>query len=142
MKNLIILFIVSFTLLSNYHLNAQDEQKTRKPRINEVGVTTQGFSQFGLDYKLEKKNNWYWRFSTIAAGGESEVTTVDSTKTTRNAHQVAVGVGIEKRIHLNPDFQFKYGFGISTFFNSSVRLVKWPLFTILPNLKGFIFLTV
>lgn len=139
MKNLIILFIVSFTLLSSFNMNAQDEQPSRKPRINEIGVTTQGFTQFGLDYKLEKKNNWYWRFSTIAAGGNADIVTKDTIKTTHNSHYIGVGAGIEKRIHLNPDFQFKYGFGINTYFNTSVeenedyRVMKEQRFSVSPG---------
>lgn len=119
MKKILFTLVFSFIFLNSVEILAQDEQQNRKPRINEVGLTFSGLNQFGINYKLEKKNNWYWRFSSLAASGNSGVYIRDSIESSISSNSFGVGAGIEKRIHINSSFQFKYGFGASTYLNST-----------------------
>jgi len=115
MKKILFTLIFSFIFLNSVEIVAQDAQQNRKPRINEVGLTFSGLNQFGINYKLEKKNNWYWRFSSLAASGNSVNNKHDSITDHQSDYNIGFNAGIEKRIHINSNFQFKYGFGASTY---------------------------
>ena len=118
MKKLLFTLVFSFIFLNSIEIIAQDAEQNRKPRINEVGLTFSGLNQFGINYKLEKKNNWYWRFSSLVASGNTENNTYDSVTYHNSDNSIGFSAGIEKRIHINSDFQFKYGFDASTYLTS------------------------
>ena len=117
MKKILFTLIFSFIFLNSIEIIAQDAEQSKKPRINEVGLTFSGLNQFGINYKLEKKNNWYWRFSSLAASGNSVNNKYDSITDHRSDYNIGFNAGIEKRIHINSDFQFRYGFAASTYLN-------------------------
>lgn len=138
MKKILFTLIFSFIFLNSFEIIAQDAEQSRKPRINEVGLTFSGLNQFGINYKLEKKNNWYWRFSSLVASGNSENNTYDSVTYHNSDNNIGFSAGIEKRIHINSDFQFKYGFGASTYLSftkndQDFRDRKQKIFSIAPG---------
>ena len=138
MKKLLFTLVFSFIFLNSIEIIAQDAEQNRKPRINEVGLTFSGLNQFGINYKLEKKNNWYWRFSSLVASGNSENNIFDSVTYKKSDNSIGFSAGIEKRIHINSDFQFKYGFDASAYLNSTKNHSerndgKQKIFSIIPG---------
>ena len=53
----------------------------------------------------------------MVASGNSENNIYDSVTYHNSDNRIGFNAGIEKRVHINSDFQFKYGFDASTYLN-------------------------
>lgn len=86
----------------------QTEEST-KGRINEPTISFTSFDDFGFIYKLEQKNNWYWRFLLLYGRQYARETVGAEFYHSSSYFAPGLGLGIEKRFSIVRKLQFKTG---------------------------------
>lgn len=98
------LFFIFFSIDSI----GQTEENTNG-RINEPTISFTSIYNFGFIYKLEQKNNWYWRF-LLLYGKQSAYKDIEDESNFSSAYfSPGIGLGIEKRFPIANKLQFKTG---------------------------------
>ena len=86
----------------------QTEEST-KGRINEPTISFTSIDDLGFIYKLEQKNNWYWRFLLLYGRQGAGEEVGDEYNHSSSYFTPGVGLGIEKRFSIVDKLQFKTG---------------------------------
>lgn len=82
-------------------------------RIKEIGLTLQGFDEFGINYKVGRPNA-LWRFnSAFITGGRSETSHTSYSDETQTSFGIGVGIGREFRKPVVENLQLRYGADIT-----------------------------
>lgn len=83
--------------------------ETEIGRINEPTLSFTSIDNFGFTYKLEQKNNWYWRFLFLYGRQAKQEKVGDDYNQTYSYFTPGIGIGIEKRFQIVKKLQFKTG---------------------------------
>jgi hypothetical protein len=82
-------------------------------RIKEIGLTLEGFDDFGINYKVGKPDA-LWRFNSVfISGGRSESSFTSDSEEIQKSFGIGVGIGREFRKPVVENLQFRYGVDIT-----------------------------
>ena len=95
MKKLYLICIPILVFLSLKSISQTDEIEIG--RINEPTLSFTSIDNFGFVYKLEQKNNWYWRFLFLYGRQAKQEEVGDDYNKTYSHFTPGIGFGIEKR---------------------------------------------
>lgn len=107
MKKLYLICIPILIFLSLKSISQTDE--TAIGRINEPTLSFTSIDNFGFIYKLEQKNNWYWRFLFLYSIHSVGNSVQDESNHKYSYFTPGVGIGIEKRFQIVNKLQLKTG---------------------------------
>jgi len=107
MKKLYLICILILVFLSLKSISQTDEIEIG--RINEPTLSFTSIDNFGFVYKLEQKNNWYWRFLFLYGRQAKQEKVGDDYNQTNSYFIPGVGIGFEKRFQIVKKLQFKTG---------------------------------
>ena len=119
MKKLYLICILILVFLSLKSISQTDE--TEIGRINEPTLSFTSIDNFGFNYKLEQKNNWYWRFLFLYTNYSVENNVQDEYNYNDSFFAPGIGIGIEKRFQIVKNLQFKTGADV----RASYRKLKY-----------------
>jgi hypothetical protein len=88
-------------------------------RIKEIGLTLEGFDDFGLNYKVGRPDA-LWRFSSMfLSGGRYETAYPSYQEEIQKTIGIGIGIGREFRKPVVENLQFRYGADITFSYNTS-----------------------
>jgi len=93
--------------------------ETEIGRINEPTLSFTSIDNFGFTYKLEQKNNWYWRFLFLYGRQGKQEKVGDDYNQTNSYFTPGIGIGFEKRFQIVKKLQFKAGADVRTSYRKS-----------------------
>jgi len=117
MKKLYLICIPILVFLSLKSISQTDETATG--RINEPTLSFTSIDNFGFNYKLEQKNNWYWRFLFLYGRQAKQEKVGDDYNQTNSYFTPGVGIGFEKRFQIVKKLQFKTGADVRASYRKS-----------------------
>lgn len=108
--------ILLFLILPLTTTLAQEEN-----RIQEIGLTTSNFNNFGITYRTGKDNNSLWRFSALSSSINSESSNSNSTEINNSDLGIGIQVGKERRSTVSEKFELRYGLDLGYQYDHGVQ---------------------